>query len=313
LIFYVYLLRKSEKGLNVANSRSFSTDVRAEVPRLTAINLPVRINLLGGWSDQLLYPGRAAVINAAIGWKASDCFDGRYPLRIERRETDLTFLSVIEGIGTGLGISSIKAAAELLLENPHGDYVGKALEWEWAEGTKGGWQDQVGAIHPGLKLVVTSDHEHYQICRNDDHPILKRIVLFDTGIRRRAEKIGAKVRDLFEEKVFLDFMAELVEQTERALTLDADSFALTCLAAWKRFAGFVPEMEVEAIPSIPSELTHGHMMVGAGGGGFGIFFAKDNEKRDEIVQILNSHSIDGKAIWSVKPILLSGAQFIWDR
>ena len=152
-----------------------TTGVRVLTPNIKQpikkILLPVRANLLGGWTDQLLWERPAAVINFAMGWHGG--FENLYPLLTTRKKID----SKIEGIGTGLGISSILAAAKFLLDCPDGDYVGHTLDWEWKNGTKGGWQDQIGAIQPGFKLISTSDRKNFTIQNRDDHPILERIVL----------------------------------------------------------------------------------------------------------------------------------------
>jgi len=281
--------------------RTFNTSIRANVPRVEKILLPARLNVMGGWLDQLLWNGDSAVINMAVGWRSPKCFDGVYPMMISRKG----FESAITGVGTGLGISSIKASGEFLLDNPYGDYVGCALEWEWDEGTRGGWQDQTGAIQPGCKLITTDDHINFEIENYDDHPVIERLVIFDSGIRRRAETIGSRVRDLFEERQFRAFMRRLADDTKRAFRYNADEFSLACLDAWNTFLSFVPEMNVE-LP-LDDDLTFGKMMAGAGGGGYGIIFCKSVEARQPVIAKLTE-----QGVWATTPVLLDGAKFVWE-
>lgn len=280
--------------------RTFETSVRANMPQVTKILLPARINFMGGWSDQQFWDGDGAVINMAVGWSSPECFESLYPMMVSKDG----FKSAITGIGTGLGISSIKASGEFLLGDPYGDYVGAALKWEWDEGTRGGWQDQIGAIQPGFKLITSDDHVNFEIVNYDDHPIIERLVIFDSGIRRRAEAIGSRVRDMFDDRLFRVFMRKLASDTKLAFNYKADEFSLACLDAWKGFLSFVPEMDVE-LP-LDEDLAFGKMMVGAGGGGYGIIFCKSAEARQPVIDQLSQ-----RGIWASIPVLLDGAKFIW--
>ena len=295
--------------------RTFRTNIRANVPRVKNILLPARINLLGGWSDQLLWedPVGAAVVNVPFGWEDDQCFDGCYPMMVTRKG----FYSVITGQGTGLGVSSIKAAAEFLLDDPYGDFVGHALQWEWDEGTRGGWQDQL-ILLPHLKLANTLDHQNFDI-RCFKHPVLEHLVVFDSGIRRSARLLGDQVRALFlddtkKARSFRDFIRELVGVTRGAITLEAQEFIEACLWSWGKFVEFVPDMDrlidpdTEQEVKIPtSPLIAGHMMLGAGGGGFGLCFAKDPDCRSQIIQ-----TFDKVGLWAKTPVYLPGAKLVWE-
>ncbi len=252
-------------------------------PRL---KLPIRIDFIGGWTDQICWEGPAAVCNGS--------FDCELPANI------------LETPGTGLGISSILAAAEWIGDDPdrlndHHGYTEAALAFEASTGVLGGWQDAVGAIAPGLKLVTRGPF--YE--RRDEHPILYRLVLFDTGIRRNSGEIGNRVRTLAEtSQEFRDHL-ELVSKHARDFfnAKTAEEAAMLSLAAWVRFCRFVPQMEPRAMPFQAHDVI-GWKMCGAGGGGFGVAFCQEPEARQRTVDHLEDWGI-----WSAIPTLAMGAQF----
>ena len=252
-------------------------------PRL---NLPIRIDFIGGWTDQICWEGPAAVCNGSF-------------------ECDLPE-NVLQNPGTGLGISSILYAAEWIGENEdrlidHHGYTQAALDAEASSGVQGGWQDAIGAIAPGLKLVTRGPYFE----RRDDHPILDRLVLFDSGIRRNSGVIGDKVRALVatsgEFREHLELTAGHARQFFNSKT--AEESAMLALAAWVRFCRFVPEMEPRAFPFQMHDVI-GWKMCGAGGGGFGVAFCQEPEARQRTVD----HLADW-GIWSAIPTLAQGAFF----
>lgn len=260
------------------------------------IRLPVRVDFAGSWSDQADdWPHPAAVLNAAVGW------DGKYPLTLDD-EGELH--SEVQGIGTGLGISSILAAGKFLRRHRTGDYVQAVLDWERRQGTKGGWQDQIGGCVPGLKLITTADHETFDIQRRDDHPILNHLVLFDTGIRRQSKRLGDRVRELMRDpdSGFCQALRRNVAEAPRLFRTDCvQDFAEGSLAAFSRLAEWVPEMSVET-PNSP--YAWGSRLVGAGGGGFGIYFCRAPELRPRLLV-----DLVGRGLWARVPELLPGVQF----
>jgi len=247
------------------------------------VKLPVRIDLLGGWSDQLCWPHKAAVVNVAVGW------DGKYPLEIKDGQVS----SLVKGIGTGLGISSIIQAGLALDRNPNADYVKEVLDWEEKEGTRGGWQDQIGAVEGGLKLLVSENHKEIEIHRLN-HSIVDYLVLFDTGIRRAAKSIGDQVRRLIGVRAFDKALKGNVETALKVNEMSGREFAESCLSGWDRLNDFV-EMDV-TVPVIGI----GHKLCGAGGGGYGVYFVEPNE-RQQVVAKLNA-----MGVWARTPQVLQG-------
>lgn len=256
--------------------------------------LPVRIDFIGGWSDQLYWKYHAAVINASVGWSGG--FGGFYPLAIDKDG----FYSKIEGIGTGLGISSIKRAGEVLLNNKGENYIDEVLKWEEENGTRGGWQDQVGAIEPGLKLIETDDHKNLSIKRFDDHPMWNHLVLFDTGIRRHSKIVGDSVRKLFSDINFIETLKDIVAITQKLPDSDGETFCLTCVESWKRLGKFV-EMDIKDLPT--SKMVYGYKLVGAGLGGFGICFVR---KVVDVPEVINMYT--SRKMWATRPVLLNGVK-----
>ncbi|MEI8143307.1 MAG: hypothetical protein WCG48_01665 [Candidatus Berkelbacteria bacterium] len=288
-------------------TRKFKTNLRVstqgKIANPKGALLPIRINLIGGWTDQLFWEGPAAVINIAAGW--GGCYDGGYPFMLLAQGENYRVSSRIPGIGTGLGISSILEGGKYLLAKPDGDFVGHTLEWEWNEGTKGGWQDQVGAIIPGLKLIKTTDHENFSIKQRDDHPVMSRIVLFDTDIRRRSGNVGDIVRLLIKyEPKFSKYLSTVVDRADSALLGDADEMIDLCLESWVKLSELIkPYFEMDVDVPTPDRAV-GHMLCGAGGGGYGIMFAKSEDDRDQVIS-----DLEKQGFWATKPTLLDGIKF----
>ncbi|MFA5158293.1 MAG: hypothetical protein WC451_03875 [Patescibacteria group bacterium] len=274
------------------------------------IHCPVRANLLGGWTDQLLWKEKAAVINFSMGWEGPKCPDD-YPLTLD---TLGRFRSAINGRGTGLGISSIRAGMmyrQSFPEKSSNDYIKFVLEYEKAIlGTEGGWQDQIGGLEPGFKLITTpgddkNRHKKFKIIRCDNHPVVERIILFDTRERRNAGNIGDLVRDLMQrDRKFQNHLRKVAELAEECFEKDADEVIKACNFSWQGFLGFVPKMKLPK-PLPKSKKIVGHMLLGAGGGGFGIVFVDKPESRQEVIEILSK-----SGFWATVPKVMSGIKLI---
>lgn len=257
------------------------------------VRLPVRIDFIGGWSDQALFDGNGCVVNAAIGW------DGKYPISVSEHSVE----SMVRGIGTGLGISSILAAGKYLRQFPFAvDYVEKTLEYENATNVRGGWQDPIGGIESGLKLI-TQIGDEYCVTQRDDHPLTSHVVLFDTGLRRSSAAIGHQVRSKLKGSVM--FQKELEGICDMACEAFTSSnirrIADLCLTSWGLLTSYFPDMEYP-MPQLSE--CYGYKLVGAGGGGFGIYFVKRPELRQAVVDQLTE-----KGIWATVPEILSGISY----
>lgn len=266
-------------------------------------HVPVRVNFLGGWSDQESWPHEAAVVNAAIGWQTRS---KRTPYPIAICEQGKV-RNAVKGIGTGLGISSILAAAKYRLDNPgcnDKDCILAVLDYERKIGTFGGWQDQVAVLSGGVTLTTTSDHNTFRFEHQDNHshPIMDHLVLVDTGIRRPSKMIGDRIRELMETAPFHVALSINVSTAKWAFNRGAEDFAWACIDGWKRLVELVPEMEIN-LPHF--EETWGHMLVGAGGGGFGLYFVKNPDDRKRVIRRLKTHNLTAHI-----PVLMDGIKII---
>lgn len=279
----------------------------AGIPRLSeermgravtrTLRLPVRVDLIGGWSDQALFRRPAAVLNAAVGW------DGQYPLQLSASGVT----SLVEGVGTGLGISSIlaagRAACEMRATGMLSDLaVSASVAWEQTEGTHGGWQDAAGAFSPGFHLIEKEPEGLLRYSRNDAHPLFQHLVLFDTSTRRNSGAIGAKVRTLLAGPGhFTDSLTEIVWLAKQVFaSRDARWCIEQCLAAWRILVGYVPEMSGPEVPM--SGACVGYKLCGAGGGGYGLMFVRESEERPAARAFLEE-----RGLWARIPELRAGA------
>ncbi len=199
--------------------------------------------------------------------------------------------------GSGLGTSSIligaclKSLHELMGEDISDDIICKeVLMAEQLMSTGGGWQDQVGGIISGIKLVTTKpgtnqtfNVKKLDICQNIKSELDERIVLIYTGQRRLARNLLREIvlkyisfnKDIMEiinriqktailmafelEKGNIDEFARLMnEQWDLSILLDKGSSNIC----------------IEQIINLCSDLIDGKIIVGAGGGGFIVVLLK---------------------------------------
>lgn len=291
------------------------------------LELPVRVDFLGGWTDQECWPDFGCVLNAAIGW------DGQYPLSLSG---DGRWESVVPGEGTGLGISSIRHAAQYMLcTDPGWSYrVTDDPDFPWGsdenraateahhpslavaasvhaerETTRGGWQDAAGALYPGIKCVggLWPDLKVLAIPPGfRGGAIADAFVLFDTGERRDSASIGEQVRYLIGEgdKTLCDILRLSAEDAPAALfSLTGYSAAVGyVIPAWNALCERVPGMRGPKVP-IPHG-AWGYKLCGAGGGGYGMMFCEPDD-REEVRDNLRANGY-----WATIPELLPGPRWV---
>ena len=224
--------------------------------------------------------------------------------------------------GSGMGTSSILGSAllEALLRVrtperlPDLQEVGTlTLELEREMATGGGWQDQLGALHPGVKLLETAPgaEQTFRIRRlsaaaeRDFTAYLHdRGVLYFTGQKRMARNVLRGV---------LDFYARNPEGIAEAIVASLKRDARTGFAAirrrdWMRFCSVVnaywlnkkaldpgsTNPQVEMIIARIAPWTDAVTLTGAGGGGFLFALAKSKAARRKMEQVLSSAGNGGK-------------------
>ena len=256
------------------------------------LKAPVRLCFTGQWSDQIAWPFSAAVLNA------SATFGDGYPLEYDGRE----WRSEIHGIGTGLGISSIRYAVEYLADNPGGDYTAHALQRERDAGTLGGWQDALGALEPGLKLLTSDRHESIDVTPVDASTIWPYLLVFDSGTRRDSGHIGGKVRRAMEDNP--GFRAALVANVCAARMLangrhEPLEWARQCCDGFARLNRLIAMQ----VPFPAPGMVYGWIPQGAGGGGYGLAFLRDPGDAKAAIAACRE-----AGVWACQPRLATGLE-----
>lgn len=254
------------------------------------LRAPVRLCFCGQWSDQLAWTGPAAVLNASV------TFGEGYPLEYDGRD----WRSEIEGVGTGLGISSIRYAVEWLADNPGGDYTAHVLDRERDAGTHGGWQDALGALEPGLKLLTSQDGATVGVEPVDASTIWPYLLVFDSGTRRDSGHINGQVRRAMQDSPA--FRTSLRENVLKAKWLaqnprDPKLWANVCCAGFARLNRIV-EMQV---PFPASREVFGWIPLGSGGGGYGLAFLRDPGDAAAVIAACRE-----AGVWACQPVLSEG-------
>jgi len=211
-------------------------------------------------------------------------------------------LSVLAAVpkGSGLGTSSILAATVLAalsevcgLDWDRQDLFHRTLALEQMITTGGGWQDQAGGIFGGLKLVETGPGLT-QVPRVRWLPETlfgvenanRRILLYYTGLTRLAKGILEEiVRGIFlnspEHLRTLQEIAASAYSTSLALErCDYSGLAGAIRNTWRlkqKLDGGTNPPEVQAILSAVSEDLVAAKLPGAGGGGFLLMLARDED------------------------------------
>ncbi|MFW6277045.1 MAG: bifunctional fucokinase/fucose-1-phosphate guanylyltransferase [Prolixibacteraceae bacterium] len=233
--------------------------------------------------------------------------------------------------GSGLGTSSILAATVLgtLSEvcNLNWDKMetGKrVLAIEQLLTTGGGWQDQYGGLLEGIKYLETEPGKKQEpkVKWLPDNlftdPVHKnKMLLYYTGITRVAKNIlGEIVRGMFlnsaEHLAVLDELKQHAEQTwENMLKKDYLELGHQVHKSWllnqKLDAGTnTPEIQ-QIIDKIHPYII-GQKLPGAGGGGFMLMLAKDEQAAIRIKQLLTEEPVNNRARFVDFEISQSGLQ-----
>ena len=326
----------------------------------TIVELPLRIDLAGGWSDTppICNEMGGAVLNCAV------TLEGVRPVRaevrrIEAKEVRVTSrdlrqkcvirtrgeiyakkdpsdwcalvksaltvtgyefadggldiaISAAVPKGSGMGTSSILSAALLTaLQRTFGRpddpaTVGAltlALEKEMRTG--GGWQDQFGALVPGVKLLVTRPGavQKVSVRTLSEEPVRRfrrylkeRSLLYFTGQKRMARNVLQGVLGFYAEnphgiaKAIVKRLKDDAEKAYAALSLgEFDLFASRVNDYWVSKKALDPGSTnpvVESIIARISPWTQAVTLCGAGGGGFMFILARSSAAKRRIREVL---------------------------
>ncbi len=196
-------------------------------------------------------------------------------------------------MGSGLGTSSILAATvvKALLAIQGKDVTTQeltdlVLSLEQYMTTGGGWQDQVGGIHPGAKLTTTGPGPAQRL-RVEPIPCPQgfedRFVFYYTGIRRIAKDLLAQVvgrylaREVQVVQVLHSIKTLAVEMAYAMKESDWDYLGTLLDRHWKLNQILDPHTTNAPINNLLTQVRpyiSGAKLAGAGGGGFLMLLAK---------------------------------------
>ena len=224
--------------------------------------------------------------------------------------------------GSGMGTSSILGSAllEALLRirNPQAkpslQQVGElTLALEREMGTGGGWQDQLGALHPGVKLLETSpgQAQRFRVKRLDARAeaafakfLRDRGVLYFTGQKRMARNVLRGVLAFYEqnpEGIAAAIVATLKRDARAGFAAlrqrDWAKFGAVVNAYWLNKKALDPgstNPSVEMIIARIAPWTDAVTLTGAGGGGFLFALAKSRAARQKMEKVLASAGTGGR-------------------
>ena len=224
---------------------------------------------------------------------------------------DLTIFSALPK-GSGLGTSSILGAAVIAcLERVRGEpasqdrLIALTSILEQRMRTGGGWQDQIGGIVPGVKLIRTVPGAAQTVSLNwtvfdlsPDSPLRRRCLLYFTGQKRMARNILHNVvghylaRDPATLATVDALKASALEMKAALDARDTDAFASGIERYWtlkKQIDPGSTNPRLEALLASVDRWTAGRVLPGAGGGGFVLFVARDAEAAGRIRRHLDAH------------------------
>lgn len=226
--------------------------------------------------------------------------------------------------GSGLGTSSILAGAcvkglyEFLgLGCDDNEIYARVLCMEQLMSTGGGWQDQVGGIAPGIKMVTAAEGiEQKIVCTPVNVPdealseLNERFALIYTGQRRLARNL---LREIVGKYIGSDTDAlEVLYKIQQVAVLmrfelergNIDGFAKLLCEHWElsqRLDSGCTNTCIDQIFLAVEDLTDGRMICGAGGGGFlqvvlkrGVTVEMLEERLDEVF------ADSGVGVWRCK-------------
>ena len=229
---------------------------------------------------------------------------------------DLTLFSALPS-GSGLGTSSILGAGLIATlarmlghDMPRDELYARTSNLEQLMTTGGGWQDQIGGVAGGVKLITTKsgiDQTPTLAWTNLKQPqrdVSEQFLLYYTGYRRMAKNLLRQVvgRYLKRDAEAVETLQQLAALAQEMKTdLDhrrIDTFGENIRTAWqlnKRLDQGQTTDDIEAILSRVDDYLLGAKLLGAGGGGFLFMVPKDKTAAKRIRSILEQDSPNPRA------------------
>lgn len=229
---------------------------------------------------------------------------------------DITMLAAIPK-GSGLGTSSILASTVLgtlsdfcNLKWDKYTICSRTLVLEQMLTTGGGWQDQYGGVFGGVKLlesvpgIVQKPTVRWAPDTILTDPSAASVLLYYTGITRVAKNILAEiVKGMFlNGNQYLSLLEEMkhhaVKTYEAFQYGDLEKVATAVGTSWRfnqRLDSGTNTAETQAIIHQISDYMTSCKLLGAGGGGYLLIFAKDVTAAARVRQILTTNPINNRA------------------
>jgi fucokinase len=223
--------------------------------------------------------------------------------------------------GSGLGTSSILAGAVLAclghlrgVELEQSALFDEVLCLEQMMTTGGGWQDQVGGLVGGIKLVRTEPGlpqviqlDPLSLSPQTEAELARRLVLVYTGQQRLAKNllrivVGRWLARDPEMVWLLSEIARLADEMCRALRRDdVSGFGELLGEHWalnKRMDPGCTNPFIDALFEDMAPHIHGGKLAGAGGGGFAIVVTRSQDGERELAEALRArYSNTPVAVW----------------
>jgi fucokinase len=187
----------------------------------------------------------------------------------------------------------------------------KVLQLEQELTTGGGWQDQIGGVMPGVKMITTEPGlvpeplVHYVPADVlDPRTNGGTTLLYYTGIRRLAKNILRTVvgRYLDRDAEAMETMAELhafpPRMAEAMSRKDGRRFGEFIDLAWRLNKRIDPESSTPEIEEILARIRrriYGAKLLGAGGGGFLLIVCRSEADAAAVRKILETHPPNPRA------------------
>lgn len=221
---------------------------------------------------------------------------------------DITYFGDLPS-GTGIGSSSsftvalLLALGQLLKRQPSElELAQQAIALERDRlGETVGVQDQIAAAFGGMNYVrIGRDGqirlERVLLSRQRREELDRRLVLMFTGVSRHASKIAeAKVKNLQEKEAVVARMQEMARIGYDLLREGSgfDGFGDLLHEAWEAKRSLTDRISNDAIDEMYAKARAagalGGKLLGAGGGGFMLFFVRDGE-REKFIRTLGEYA-----------------------
>lgn len=250
----------------------------------------------------------------------------RWPQRVKTLEQmlalfgggiELTTLAAIPS-GSGLGTSSIMGAVLLAVINrmkgiilSQRDLFHLVLQLEQELTTGGGWQDQIGGVIDGVKIITTDPGmipdpyiHHVSSDLLDPSNNKGQTLLYYTGIRRLAKNILQYVvanyldRDRSAMTVLRQLHSHPPMIAETLSIKNIKKFGEMIDIAWNLNKTLDPDSTTDKIEEVLARVKphiYGAKLLGAGGGGFLLIVSRSTKDAERIRRILESDPPNDKA------------------